>query len=271
MMQGAADETRSMAGTAGDALPDVADMAALVDRVRELVVAARCRVRVLCEGRFDRDEFARQSGFVLDRRGTPEVILGPATALELGHPSVPSCSAVLLTEQREQVVHGRVSCLGPELDAMAPGERRPFAQLVLLGLAPGARPDPFDLENAQYLTNRLPGHMVRSVPGRLWVRIGKAALAGGLDLQTVGRALVAAYEADFEDVLAVEVLFVTESARAVEALAPLTAEAAVLAGRHKKLVLSPDGDIECTELNCETCEEKPVCDNIRDVARRRRR
>ena len=269
-MQGAADETRS-AGASGDlTAPGAAEMAGLIERARSLVeTGGRCRV--LCEGEFDVDAFSRRTGFVVEGRGAPEVILGPDTAVELGHPAVAACSAVLCTGRRELVRHGRVSCLGPDLPAMAGnGERRPFAQLVLLGLRPGERPDPFDLENTQYLTHRLPGHMVRSVPGRLWVRVGRAARDRGLTLATVGQALIAAYHQGFAAVTAVELLFVTESDAAVRALAPLTAEAAVLTGRHKKLVLGADGAIECLELNCEVCEEKPVCDNIRDVARRRR-
>jgi len=270
-MQGAADETRTAGGVAEAPAPTFVDMAGLVERAQGRIAAYSGEPAVLCEGEFDRVEFSRRTGFVASGRGAPEVILGPETAVELGHPSVASHSAVLCTERAALVRHGRVTCLGPDIDALVQGARQPFAQLVLLGLAPGGRPDPFDLENAQYLTNRLPGHMVRSVPGRLWVRIGKAALARGMSLKTVGRALIAAYEADFEDVAAVEVLFVTASTREVESLAPLATEAAVLAGRHKKLVLSPDGEIECTELNCETCDERAVCDNIRDVARRRRR
>ena len=77
--------------------------------------------------------------------------------------------------------------------------------------------------------------------------------------------------AELPDVEAVEVVFVTSSEADVEALGPIAAEAKILAGRHKKLVLSPDGEVECTDLDCEDCDEQPVCDALRDVVVRRRR
>ena len=142
---------------------------------------------------------------------------------------------------------------------------------MLLHVLPDTAPDPFDIDTTQYLINRLPGYMVRSVPGRLWARVSRKALAAGMSLATLGQALVVAYSNGFEEIAGVEVLFVTSATAEVEELAPIAAEATILAGRHKKLVLSPDGDVECADLDCDTCDEKPVCDNLRDVVIKRRR
>ena len=49
----------------------------------------------------------------------------------------------------------------------------------MLAVKPGETPDPFETDNTQYLMHRLSGYMVRSVPGRLWVRISKAGRAAG--------------------------------------------------------------------------------------------
>ena len=35
--------------------------------------------------------------------------------------------------------------------------------------------------------------------------------------------------------------------------------------------LGIDGEVECSELNCETCAEKPVCDSLRDIVIKRRK
>ena len=56
-----------------------------------------------------------------------------------------------------------------------------------------------------------------------------------------------------------------------EALATLANEARVLAGQHKKLVLAADGGVDCLDLNCEACDERALCDSLRDVIVRRRR
>ena len=52
----------------------------------------------------------------------------------------------------------------------------------------------------------------------------------------------------------------------MESLTQIAVEADILSGHHKKLILGADGKIECSELNCEICDEKPVCDNLRDIA-----
>ena len=247
--------------------PVFTDMAPLIDKVRALFADHPARIAAPL-GRIDRDDFARTTGFAARRQGKAEVILGADVAVELGHPSTRSQAMVLATTSPD-IIDGQVTIVGPDLDSPGP-ERRPFAQLVMIGIAPGMSPDPFELDNTQFLINRLPGYMVRSMPGRLWVRISKRGRAAGLTLTTVARALVLAYR-EFPQVVAVEVVFVTSSDADVAALAPIALEANVIAGRHKKLALSADGDLECSEMSCESCDEKPVCDDVRDVVRQRRR
>jgi len=247
----------------------VADMAPLVGRVREFLAErtgrtvssdAPCDIRALC-ARF---------GFSEKRKGRPEVVLGEDVALELGHPSTASRSIVLLCHRPDLVRAGRISIVGPDLDEMERGGRQPFAQVVMLSVRPDRMPDPFEIDSTQYLMHRLSGYMVRSVPGRLWVRISKSGRAAGLTLKTVGSALIAAYTHDFEGVVGAEVVFVTSSPSDVEALSQISTEANILAGRHKKLVLGVDGEVECQELNCESCDEQPVCDGLRDIVIKRR-
>jgi len=247
-----------------------ADMAPLIQRVREFV-DARHEDRVVYEAPADLSAFLRTAGFAPSKMGKAEMVLAGDVAVELGHPSTVSRAIVLITSNRELIRHGQITLAGPDLDQMEKGARHPFAQVVMLAHRKGSTPDPFKMENAQYLTNRLPGYMVRSVPGKLWVRISNQGLAAGLGIRTIGSALVAAYMGDFEAIDGVEVIFVTSTQAAVEELAPIATEASILAGRHKKLVLGLDGEVECTELNCETCEEKPVCDNLRDIVIKRRR
>jgi len=39
----------------------------------------------------------------------------------------------------------------------------------------------------------------------------------------------------------------------------------VLSGRHRKLALSADGTFECSDLDCENCDERETCDALKDV------
>ena len=248
----------------------VADMAPLVGRMREFL-EERTDKTVSFDAPYDLLTLSGRFGFSERRKGRPEVVLGEDVALELGHPSTASQVVVLLCHQPDLVRNGRISIVGPELEEMKSGGRHPFAQVVMLKVAPGQTPDPFEIDNTQYLMHRLPGYMVRSVPGRLWVRISKTGQAAGLTLETVGSALVAAYTHDFEEVEGAEVVFVTSSVSDVEALSLVSTEANILAGRHKKLALGVDGEVECQELNCETCDEQEVCDSLRDIVIKRRK
>jgi hypothetical protein len=255
--------------TAEGTPPVFADMAALIQRLQETVKTCGTAPVTQELGAVDVAALSARTGFVADGRGQPELVLAQQMAVELGHPQRASQSFVLLTSTPGLVAPGRVTRVGPDLMALSGGSHG-FGQVVLVQVAAGGEPDPFDLENAQYLTNRLPGYMVRSLPGRLWVRVGRPQLLAGLDFDTVGAALVATYGA-LAAVEAVEVLFVTSGDADVERLAPIATEAKILAGQHKKLTLSPDGEVECSDLDCDDCDEQETCDALRDVVVKRRR
>ena len=177
---------------------------------------------------------------------------------------------MLFTFQPALVEDGHITVAGPDFGDMDEHAPNPFGQIVMLAVDRDRVPDPFEIDNTQYLMHRLPGYMVRSVPGRLWARLSREARRAGLTLDTLGAALISAYGEELQGVLAAEVVFITSSREDVEAMALVAAEAQILAGRHKKLVLGIDGEVECTELACETCEEKPVCDDLRDIVIKRR-
>jgi hypothetical protein len=251
--------------------PGRADMAPLFPPLREFVAERAALITLWHEGSFDPAALGHEVGLAPRKRGWAEVILAENVAVELGHPATASRAFVLTTSVPGLVQHGDVTLLGPDLDGMRPQERRPFGQVVLLALRDNALPDPFELGNLQYLTHRLPGYMVRSVPGRLWARVSRQARAAGFSLRTLGRALLAAYLGDFPGVSGVEVVLVTSSALDVAALAPVAEQARILAGANQKLSLTASGEIECADLSCEACPEKAVCDALRDLVRARRR
>ena len=256
---------------AATALAAPADMAPLIERLEQLLAAAESPLDEYRVTADDWEVFKRASGFAPRGKGRPEVVLAADVAVELGHPSTPSVTCVLLTSQPGTVQGDRIRRLGPDLQELSTDGPQPFGQIVLVQKAPEGEPDPFDLDNLQYLSNRLPGYMIRSVPGRLWVRISRRARSSGLSLRTVGQALIAAYTSDVAGVEQAEVVFLTADAAQVEALEPLVNEAKILAGQHKKLVLCPDGEVECEDLNCDECDEQAVCDALRDVIIKRRR
>ncbi len=248
----------------------VAEMANLIKRVRLLMEEKRGHATHALAS-LDFDALSREFGFAERRKGKPEVILAEDMAVELGHPSTSSLAIILTTFKQDIIRHGKIAVIGPDLNQMKRKEHYSFSQIVLLAIDPDQIPDPFELDNTQYLIHRLPGYMVRSIPGNLGIRVSMAGLARGLTFKIVGSALITAYSREFKGVKKVESLFVTSSLNDTMALEQVATEAYILAGRHKKLALNIDGEVECTELNCESCEEKPVCDNLRDIVIKRRR
>lgn len=258
--------------TARDVNPSrftASEMAPLIGRMRRFLAERQESIET-CEAPYDLVTLQEKFGLAERGRRDPEIVLAKDMAVELGHPSTESQAIVLTSYQPELVRHGRISIVGPDVDEMERGCRRPFSQTVMLALRAAEAPDPFEMDRTQYLIRRLPGYMVRSVPGRLWVRISRKAQAAGLTMKTVGSALIAAYTRAFETVREAEVVFVTSCPEDVEALAQISHEANILAGKHKKLVLAPNGEVECTDLSCNTCEDRPICDNLRDIVIKRR-
>ncbi|MBT3220704.1 MAG: hypothetical protein HN348_16580 [Proteobacteria bacterium] len=200
--------------------------------------------------------------------GEPVMFMGSDVAVDLGHPSLVSRSIVLATEEAALVRPGRISLVGPDLGQMSVGEKRSFAQILLVATDGAA--DPLAIDVVRTLGYRLPGWVVRVMPGRLWARVRKAEWQRGLGFEVVGTALNKAL-GEVPGVVAAEVFFVTSSAADVRALESLGVRADAAAGRWRRLSLGADGELECEELDCNTCEEQPVCDTLREVVSIRRR
>ncbi len=245
------------------------DMEPLIMRVRTFL--QNTLSQSLSSEAIDYETLRRTFGYSRSKKKTAEVIIGGDIGLELGHPSTESLCFVLTTTKAELVADGLITVIGPDAGNIITKEKRPFAQVIMVATESGADIDPFSLDSAQYLMQRLDGYMVRSVPGRLWSRLSRKCMADGLDLHVVGSALADFFKHEFAGVSKAEILFVTSSAEDVLSLKPIETEASILAGKHKKLFLGLDGVVECSELNCEVCDEKPVCDSLRDIVVKRRR
>jgi CO dehydrogenase/acetyl-CoA synthase beta subunit len=244
---------------------DLVDYAA---QIRRLKVKVSARGGDLCS-------YARSNSAPIFKvhprgEGPTSVVVGAEVGAELGGPGTSSHALVLTTYDEALVEDGLVQCTRMELSA-APKAGLSFAQVVILALAPGAAIDPYELDATSYLANRVEGYMTRTVPGRLWVRVGRSLLERGFSLPALGFALVAAFKMDFEAVLKAQVLLVAGDEGRLSELDPVAAEHKVLSGRHRKLVAAEKGVYDCDDLDCDSCDEKPTCDALTDVAVRYRR
>jgi CO dehydrogenase/acetyl-CoA synthase beta subunit len=210
------------------------------------------------------------------KRVRENIILKEDTHLELGHPSVGSCSAALTTHDPTLVEDDRVTLLGPDVPEISE-QQRPFAQIILAAIK-GEYRDTAPLEDMSSRMDRIAhrsantkGYMVRSVPNLIWSRVSKEAAQAGFSILELGSRLVAALKQECPEIVNCEVLFVTSEKADVEALDDICETARAKIRKLETFKRGPDGEYECTqEQDCNVCPEQVVCDNIRDVIKIRK-
>jgi CO dehydrogenase/acetyl-CoA synthase beta subunit len=113
--------------------------------------------------------------------------------------------------------------------------------------------------------------MVRSASQNLWSRVSRDAAGRGFDPETLGRALMSLVKG-VPAVSAAEVLFVTTSKEDVKRLDGVVSGFKEIGRSILKETWKARGyDLDCS-LDCGSCKDQVVCDEIRDaiVARRKK-
>jgi CO dehydrogenase/acetyl-CoA synthase beta subunit len=130
------------------------------------------------------------------------------------------------------------------------------------------------LDENQYASDRIEGYMTKSTPGRMWCRVSTDAAGKGFDFETLGRALMAIIKSEMPQVQAMEVVFVTSSKADIEQLAEIGEQVRKISKdivRETWLARGYDV-LECTlSWDCGTCDDKSVCDEIKEVVKVRKK
>lgn len=191
------------------------------------------------------------------------VILKEDTFVELGNPSVASCSFVIWSDVLSCVADGRITLIGTDIQE-SQGKSLPFGQVIIVGGTELKEEHYLNLERTQYTSDQIDGYMIRSVPRRVWSRVSHEAAGKDFSFETLGRALMAIFRWKHPLVQAAEVLFVTSSKEDVNQLDNIATGVRKFSGELRKLVRQDDGTYDCTEYSCVTCDEQAVCDSIRE-------
>lgn len=213
---------------------------------------------IICPG--DPRDLLNDLHFQIDSQNRPNIILKEDMAVELGRPDRSSFQTVLVVRQSDELRDGRITLIGPDILESA-DRSLPFGQ-VLAVAGEGLQDLPLrDLERKQYVSDRIPGYMIRSGARRIWARVSREALEKGFSFEILGRNMMAHYRQSFPLIETMEILFVTSSDRHVDALRALFDDKVkVLQNRVKKIY-------GCTnDIDCEDCPNKPVCDRISQMA-----
>ena len=240
-------------------------------RVRDYVAQKKAQGREVREIRCDTRSEQLLEG--LSVRVGPDaqegIILGEDTFVELGNPGVASSSFVVWNDDLSAVVDGRITCIGPDI-AQSEGQSLPFGQVMIVSGAGLEEKHYPELERTQYTSDQIEGYMLRSVPRRVWSRVSKQAAARGFCFETLGRALMSVFRGSNPLLEATEVVFVSSSKEDVDQLDGIAADVRKFSGEVKKLIRQQDGTYDCTEYDCDSCDDRPVCDSVRDWIKLRR-
>jgi len=195
------------------------------------------------------------------------VLLRSDTYLELGNPAAGSCAAAMWTDDASLVADGTITVVGPDISGAAESDARslPFAQVLLVAGSDLSEEDHEQILQVQHVGDRVEGYMVRSTSEYVWARVSNDAAAKGFDLESLGRILLYMAKSTIPKATAAEVVFVTTSKDDVERLSDVVDRSKEI-GREivSELWKARGFDLDC-DLDCGSCSDEAVCDDIRDV------
>ena len=203
----------------------------------------------------------------------PGIILRSDTFMEMGNPEAGSSAFLMWTDSPSSINDGRITLIGPDIPE-SQGASLPFGQALLLGGKDLGEADHQKLEHIQFVADQIEGYMIRSVSQLIWSRVSNEVVGRGFRFETLGRALMAIFKSEMPRVESVEIVFVTSHK---EDLLPLEDIGTQVRKIYRNLLTS---DWEAKGFNvyecaygwdCRVCPDRPVCDEIRDVIKVRKR
>lgn len=198
------------------------------------------------------------------------IVLRSDTYAELGNPADGSTGFVIWTEDVSSVRDGRITLVGPDI-TQAEGSCLPFGQVLIMAGKHLNNEIQERIEEYQHISDSLEGYMVRTSSQNIWGRVSKDAVAKGFSLETLGRALMVAIKANVGEVEAMEVVFVTSTKKDIDQLDKIAAEVTDIRKSIIKAVWKERGyDLDCA-VDCDSCDSKATCDDIRDMLLARKR
>ncbi len=196
------------------------------------------------------------------------VVLGEDTAIELGSPGTLSVSRFLWTG-KQGLVKDRAYIIGDRLGEFT-ARRVSFLQFVITELDEGALECDDSLYSKKNLSNRIPGYMTRTLPGKIWVRIHRDLMQRGFSLSELACELHDAYCSGSHGVKKSDVILVAGNDSVIEKFIKISEAASLISTENRKKRWIEEGVLNCDDLNCDSCEEQSGCNTIREAIQMRR-
>lgn len=248
-------------------MPSYADHLPLINLARQL---RREHENLFVSHSYDGGEEASRVGYLPDSNSKrkPCIVMAGDTAIEFGSPahlSVP----VLLWTKKEVFTENRIWTLKRDLDEVKEGPVS-FLMTVMVQIDDKFDPSGQRFKSLLNLSNRIPGYMSRSVPGKMWVRIGRDLIKKNFSLCSLGQCIACSFFESVPDLKGIEIILAAGNDLMAEKFIDIQSREKAISGENKKLALEKDGTLSCEDLDCNSCEYKEDCDTIRDIIRKRK-
>lgn len=186
------------------------------------------------------------------------LILSRETAFEFGGSSLPATGMTLFCTDGD--IRDEVVILGKDICEIS--SDTPYARVAVVLLDEKQMPGEDDiykvLKDIEFTRYRFypENCLLRVSPGsrREQLRISKKAASDGLSLKNIGFGFIDAYKKNIA-VKAVKIIFITEKAFDYKKLKTLSEKA-------NKITESLNRIFDGMEISCNTCEMKPLCDEV---------
>jgi CO dehydrogenase/acetyl-CoA synthase beta subunit len=248
------------------------------------------------------DDIIRSLPVRVGSGAAPGMILRSDTFAELGGPDTGSCNIVVCSSDVSLINNRRITLFGydiADIEVRTPGYSQlsvmgnihfqdsdhdllkdlistqrmitiPFGRIVIAGGSNMTENDFETLKNALIVADQIEGYMERNHSYNLWSRVSRDAVNRGFSLIVLGKAMIALILQSNPKLEAIEIAFVTTSRRHIDLLEPIAVQTRKIAKEISKERWKIKGyDIECVS-DCDTCNDKPVCDDIRAMLKERK-
>jgi CO dehydrogenase/acetyl-CoA synthase beta subunit len=125
--------------------------------------------------------------------------------------------------------------------------------------------------SAKNISRKLNGIMVKGLRDKIWFRISKKLSEKGFDLYSLGQAVSRNFFEHMPDIAHMDVIIAADHPDIIGFFRSIHHTIGIIEGNNRKLKWVEDGVISCDDLNCNTCDEKPGCDIIKDIVVKKKR
>jgi CO dehydrogenase/acetyl-CoA synthase beta subunit len=191
------------------------------------------------------------------------IVTAGDTGLELGSPKHKSVNSLIWTKKKN-LIQNKIWITGDEFLSAGRGPI-PFGMFLLVQVNSEFNPTTPNFLSLKNLSNKIPGYMSRSIPGKIWIRISKKLLSENFSLQSLAQSLIFTYRESIKDLAAIDVIIVSGNLEIISELEKINNSVRALSQENTNLQLDADGILSCTLIDCTSCDSKIVCDPIRDV------